>query len=118
MSCEVGSADIPYNLTHSLLLSGGAIGMLSSSAPTPGDLTDYSHGARAVDPATFGGTNAGIGFFTGLLDGRTGAEAFAEARVTLGTGGDSETYAAKMMLNYFGDPTLRLDASEADVVLE
>lgn len=107
-SCEVGSADVPGHLAHRLLLAGGAVGMVASSSVTPGDATDYPEGAVQIDPTTLGATNGGVRFFEKLLAGRTGAQAWAEVRLELGTADGSETYAARMMLNYFGDPTLRL----------
>jgi hypothetical protein len=107
-SCEVGSADVPYNLAQALLLSGAAVGVAASSSVTPGDATDYPDGVPDLDTSTYGATNGGIVLLQKLRDGRTGAEALAEAKVELGTAGSSETQAARMMINWFGDPTLRL----------
>jgi hypothetical protein len=115
LSCEVGSADIPYNLSQATLLHGGAIGLVGSSKVTPGDPTDYNH-ELSFDTSEFGGSNGGIAFFEILLTGRTGAEALADAKLQLGSSESSSTYAARMMLNYFGDPTLALANSGEDVV--
>ncbi len=108
VSCEVGSAETPLNLTHALLLAGAAVGMVASSDVTPGDTTDYGDLTAALDTASFGATNLGAVVFEELLAGRGAAAALAQARTTLGTSASVETYAGKMMLNYFGDPTLGL----------
>ena len=107
-SCEVGSADVPYNLAQALLLSGAAVGMAASTSVTPGDVTDYPGGVPELDATTYGITNGGIVVLEKLRAGLTGAQALARSKVELGAGGSSETCAARMMINWFGDPTLRL----------
>lgn len=115
VSCEVGSADVPHNLAQSLLLQGAAVGMLGSSNVTPGDYTDYDDEQSRFDISAFGATNAGIEVVKGLLAGQSAAAAFAQARVTIGTSQSAEVYAGKMMLNYFGDPTLTLRSERSDI---
>ncbi|HSA33898.1 MAG TPA: C25 family cysteine peptidase [bacterium] len=114
VSCEVGSAQTPWNLTHALLTEGGAIGMIGSTNVTPGDMTDYSDFESDLDTTTYGATNLGVFFFDKLMSGETAAKAFAETRRDVGTDGSIETDAGKMMLNYYGDPTLSLNSSAAD----
>jgi hypothetical protein len=67
-----------------------------------------------MDTTEFGATNAGIEVIKSLLDGVAPAQAYANARLSLGTSASSEAYAGKMMLNYFGDPTLTLRSSVDD----
>ncbi|HNT27370.1 MAG TPA: C25 family cysteine peptidase, partial [bacterium] len=114
VSCEVGSAQTPWNLTHALLTEGGAIGMIGSTNVTPGDMTDYGDFESELDTSTYGATNLGVFFFDELMNGAVAAQAFAEVRRDVGTSPSIETYAGKMMLNYYGDPTLSLTSSAAD----
>jgi hypothetical protein len=109
-SCEVGSADVPYNLSHSMLLAGALVGIVGSSSVTPGSRTASTPGSQgALDDQAFGSDNAAVLMMEGLLDGKSAAEAFARAKVTLGKSGSADAHAGRMMLNYFGDPTLTLD---------
>lgn len=114
VSCEVGSAQTPWNLTHALLTEGAAIGMIGSTNVTPGDMTDYSDFESELDTSTYGATNLGVFFFDALMNGEVAAKVFAEVRRDVGTSPSIETYAGKMMLNYYGDPTLSLVSSAAD----
>ncbi|MBI5532866.1 MAG: hypothetical protein HY898_09140 [Deltaproteobacteria bacterium] len=118
VSCEVGNASNPYHLAQSALLNGAAIGVIGSSGVTPGDGTVYDKLDSPMDQEGFGATNAGIEVIKAILDGKPPAEGFASARVSLGTSGNAEAYAGKMMLNYFGDPTLTIDSSIDDVVFK
>lgn len=113
-SCKVGSAQTPWNLTHALLTEGAAIGMIGSTNVTPGDMTDYSDLESELDITMYGSTNLGVNFFDAVMGGKTAAVAFAETRRDVGTDGSIETLAGKMMLNYYGDPTLSLNSSAAD----
>jgi len=105
-SCEVGSADVPHNLSHSLLLAGAVVGMVGSSSVTPGSETATQ---PELDRKLFGADNAAVLMFEGLLAGESAAAAFARARETLGQAQSADVLAGKMMLNYFGDPTLTLE---------
>jgi len=108
-SCEVGSADIPYDLAQALLLNGGAVGMIGSTNVTPGDGTMYENPQAELDMTRFSATNAGALVVDAMFAGRPAAEAFAETMEKLGTNGESESHAGRMMLVYFGDPTLGLE---------
>lgn len=108
VSCEVGSAETPLNLAYALLLSGGAIGVVGSTNVTPGDTTDYGDPGSQLDVQQYGATNMGVHFFRALLDGAGGAQALLDTKTKLGQSGSVESYAGRMMINYLGDPTLRL----------
>jgi hypothetical protein len=110
----VGSAQTPQNLTHALLTEGSAIGMIGSTNVTPGDMTDYGDFESELDTSTYGATNLGVFFFDALMNGEVAAKVFADVRRDVGTSPSIETYAGKMMLNYYGDPTLSLNSSAAD----
>ena len=108
VSCEIGSAETPANLSYALLASGAAIGVVGSTSITPMDTTDYADPGSALDTQGYGGTNMGVRFFAALLDGAVGSRAFYDTKVELGQSGDVESYAGRMMLTWFGDPTLAL----------
>lgn len=108
VSCEVGSVEVPENLTHSMLLKNAAVGVLASTSVTPGDATDNSDLESELDIENFGAGNSGIFMIKGLLEGKSAALAYSDSRHSLGTGNSIETLAGKMMMNYYGDPTLTL----------
>jgi len=108
VSCEVGSVEVPENLTHSMLLKNAAVGVLSSTNVTPLDGTDYSNVESELDTGKFSENNAGALMFEGLINGKSAADVFANARNELGIDGSVEALAGKLMINYYGDPTLTL----------
>lgn len=116
VSCEIGSVEVPDSLAERLLVEGGAVGVVGSTSVTPGSLTDYAGDAAAIDASTFGADNAGIAFFEALASDVPAGAAFDAARRELGTAGGVEPYAGKLMLNYFGDPTLGLYDTRDDVL--
>lgn len=108
VSCEIGSAETPANLSYALLLSGAAVGVVGSTSITPGDTTDYADPGSQLDTQGYGGTNMGVRFFSALLGGAIGSRALYDTKVELGQSGSIESYAGRMMLTWFGDPTLGL----------
>jgi hypothetical protein len=108
MSCEVGSAEVPGNVSHALLLAGAAVGVVSSSSVTPASATDVARADAPLDTRFFGADSAAARVFDGLLAGEPAAAALAAAKQRLGAAEQAESFAAKLMLNYFGDPTLGL----------
>ncbi|MBU1069708.1 hypothetical protein KJ975_09100 [Myxococcota bacterium] len=116
VSCEIGSAETYRNLTSELLLHGAAVGMLGSSSVTPGSTTDWADPDSELELVKSGADNIGVLFFQDLIAGKTAGEAIWNAKVLAGAVDDAEALAGRTMLNFFGDPTLRLDSSSADVV--
>ncbi|MCK5808231.1 hypothetical protein KAH37_04510 [bacterium] len=108
VSCEVGSVEVPENLTHTMLLKGAAVGVLSSTNVTPLDSTDYSDYESELDIQRFSENNAGALMFEGLLEGESAAFVYSRVREQVGLDGSIEALAGKMMINYYGDPTLTL----------
>jgi len=115
VSCEVGSVEVPENLTHSMLLKNAAVGVLSSTNVTPLDGTDYSDLESELDTGKFSENNAGALMYEGLINGRSAAEVFSKARNDLGIDGSIEALAGKLMINYYGDPTLTLYDTVNDI---
>lgn len=108
VSCEVGSAETPHVIAHSLLKQGAAIGMIGSTSVTPGSATDWLDLQSELDTGTTGGDSVGIRFYERLMQGEYAGKAFFDAKVELGVEGEIEPMAGKMMLNYYGDPSLTL----------
>jgi len=115
VSCEVGSVEVPENLTHSMLLKNAAVGVLSSTNVTPLDGTDYSDYESELDTGKFSENNAGALMYEGLINGKSAAYVFAIARNELGMDGSIEALAGKLMINYYGDPTLTLYDTVNDI---
>lgn len=108
VSCEVGSVEVPENLTHSMLLKNAAVGVLSSTNVTPLDGTDYSDLESELDTGKYSENNAGAMMYEGLINGESAAAVISRTRSELGTDGSVEALAGKLMINYYGDPTLTL----------
>lgn len=80
----------------------------SEGDAAPGDTTDYADPRALPDTSLYGATNLGVSFFSRLIDGELPAEIMWKTKAELGTDGSIESYAGRMMLNYFGDPTLSM----------
>jgi hypothetical protein len=117
-SCEVGSAETPSNMVASLLAEGGSVGMVASSSLTSGSLTDYSDPSNPMDTTEFGADTAAALMYDTLMNGGYPSAAFYNAKASLGSSNSSGTYAGRMMMNYFGDPTLRLTDTSSDIIKE
>lgn len=115
VSCEVGSVEVPENLTHSMLLKNAAVGVLSSTNVTPLDGTDYSDYESELDTGKFSANNAGALMYEGLINGRSAAYVYSRSRNELGVDGSIESLAGKLMINYYGDPTLTLYDTVNDI---
>ncbi len=116
VSCEVGSVETPENLTHSMLLKNAAVGVLSSTNVTPLDETDYSDLESDLDTGKYSENNAGALMYEGLINGQSAAWVYSRARKNLGVDGSIEALAGKLMINYYGDPTLTLYDTVNDIV--
>jgi hypothetical protein len=117
-SCEVGSVENLVNLTHHMLASGAAVGVVSSTSVTPGGKFDWEDLSSTIEPDRFGSDTLGVYLFRRLFAGGYPAKAVVDAKATTGTNRSIESYAGKMMLNYYGDPTLTLGDSLEDVTSE
>lgn len=116
-SCEVGSVENLVNLTHRMLVSGAAVGVVSSTSVTPGGKSDWEDLASTIQPDRFGSDTLGVYLFRRLIAGGYPAKSVVDAKATAGTSRSIESYAGKMMLNYYGDPTLTLNDSLEDLPL-
>ena len=116
ISCEIGSLEVPYNLSYSLLLNGTTIGVVSSSSLTPGTTTDWADFKSALDISTFGAENLGVYFFDELIKGKFAGKSVSDVKHEYGYSNNVETYAGKMMLNYIGDPSLTLYDTSIDIL--
>ena len=114
VSCEVGSAEVPGNLTYALLLHNAAIGMIASTSVTPAGSFNWSDPDFIFPTAVLGGDNLGVYFIEQLIAGLPAGQAFYEGKVEIGDEGLVESMAGKMMMNYYGDPSLTLYTNAQD----
>ena len=116
-SCEVGSIDVPDNITSTLLLNNAAIGMISASNVSDDSDTDWSSVDNEIDETSYGIDAIAPSFFRGLLDGEAGGAVFAGIRYELAADSTiTRTHENKLMINYFGDPSLTLYDSVEDII--
>jgi Peptidase family C25 len=114
-SCLVGRVEVPDALSYKLLRHGGAVGVVSSSAPATADEASFRTMGSELDPSRFDVDRLAVLLFDQLLQGRPAGRIVGESRELLGTNNDMTSYQAKMMLNFYGDPTLTLYSSSADI---
>jgi len=116
-SCEVGSIEIPGNITSMLLLNNAAIGMISASNVSDDSNTDWSSVDNEIDETSYGIDAMASFLIEGLLEGDAGGAVFARKRYELAIDSkEPRTHENKLMINYFGDPTLSLYDSVKDII--
>ena len=116
-SCEVGSIEVPDNITSTLLLNNAAIGMISASNVSDDSNTDWSSVDNEIDTNSYGIDALAAYFLDGLLQGDSGGAIFARKRHELITETSiTRTHENKLMINYFGDPSLTLYDSVNDII--
>ncbi len=117
-SCYNASPKSPENMAYSALRFGVAVGVGASTQPAyAGDIVVENFEPDDVHPYAF---TYGAYFTLGLINGAAPAQVLAEKKATLGNYPESKDeeeiiYNNKLMLNYFGDPTLTLNNSIADI---
>lgn len=116
-SCEVGSIEVPGNITSMLLLNNAAIGMISASNVSDDSNTDWSSVNNEIDESSYGIEALAAYFLDGLLQGDAGGAVFAKKKMELAAGDTvKRTHENKLMINYFGDPSLTLYDSVNDII--
>lgn len=116
-SCEVGSIEVPGNITSMLLLHNAAIGIISASNVSDDSNTDWSNVDNAIDEYSYGIEALASYVIQGLLDGESGGAIFAQKRYELAMDtANKRIHENKLMINYFGDPTLTLYDSVEDII--
>ena len=114
-SCYVGRAEVPNALSYTLLRYGAAVGIVASSAPASADEGAFASMGASLDRSRFDVDRLGVIVFDGLIRGEAAGELVTRARIELGPTNDIDSFQEKLMLNFYGDPTLTLYDSAADV---
>jgi hypothetical protein len=114
-SCYVGRAEVPNALSYTLLRYGAAVGVVASSAPASADEGAFASMGSSLDRSRFDVDRLGVIVFDGLIRGEAAGELVTRARIELGPSNDIDSFQEKLMLNFYGDPTLTLYDSAADV---
>jgi hypothetical protein len=112
-SCYVGRIEVPDSLSYTLIRHGGAVGVIASSAPEGGKAIEITD--PQLDRSSFDVDRAGILIFDGLLKGEAAGDLMVKARLDLGPDNDIDSFQEKLMINFYGDPSLTLYDSAADV---
>ncbi len=108
ISCLVGFVSEPGSISHRFMVDGAAVGVISSSSVTDPSAMKWLEQDSPLDTTTFGEDNAGVLFFDRLIGGGYAGRIFADIRDELGKETVYRVIDHKLMLNYFGDPTLTL----------
>ena len=114
-SCYVGRIEVPDALSYSLIRHGAAVGVIASSAPASVDESAFEKMGPQLDRSHFDIDRVGVMVFDGLLRGESAGRLVAKARLELAPDNDIDAFQAKMMINFYGDPSLTLYDSAADV---
>ncbi len=115
ISCLVGFVSEPGSISHRFMIDGAAVGVISSSSVTDPSAMKWLELDTPLNTATLGEDNTGVLFFDRLIGGGYAGRVFADIRDELG---DETVYRVidhKLMLNYFGDPSLTLYDHAVDV---
>ncbi len=114
-SCYVGRIEVPDALSYTLIRHGAAVGVIASSAPASADESAFAEMGPVLDRDRFDVDRVGVLFFDGLLKGQAAGALMVKARLDLGPANDIDSFQEKLMLNFYGDPSLTLFDSAADV---
>lgn len=108
ISCLVGFVSEPGSISHRFMVDGAAVGVISSSSVTDPSAMKWMEQDSPFDTTTFGEDNSGVLFFDRLIGGGYAGRIFADIRDELGNETVYRVIDHKLMLNYFGDPSLTL----------
>ncbi|HOW52372.1 MAG TPA: C25 family cysteine peptidase [bacterium] len=108
ISCLVGFVSDPGSITYRFMADGAAVGVISSSSVTDPSAMKWLDQDAPLDATTFGEDNSAVLFFDRMLDGGYAGRVFADIRDELGDETVFRVIDHKLMLNYFGDPSLTL----------
>ena len=108
ISCLVGFVSDPGSITHRFMADGAAVGIISSSSVTDPSAMNWLDQDAPLDTTTLAEDNIAVLFFDRMLAGGHAGRIFADIRDELGDETVFRVIDHKLMLNYFGDPTLTL----------
>jgi len=109
LSCLIGDVVPRGNITYDMLKNGAAVGVISSThIDDPSFSTDWSDLVTEPSKADFTLDTIGIKVFDKMLKGERPSKALVELRSSFGTPLNTRSFEHKLMINYYGDPTLTL----------
>ncbi len=108
ISCLVGFTSDPGSITHRFMADGAAVGIISASSVTDPSAMKWLEQDAPLDTSTFAEDNTAVLFFDRILKGGYAGRIFADLRDELGDETVFRVIDHKLMLNYFGDPSLTL----------
>jgi len=113
--CNMGVVKKSGGFVHTLLMNG-AVGMMGATeASTPSSM-EWSCYECEWTKNSYGSDTAGIITLKALLDGGYPAMGLALSKSEYGNGkADGLIFANKMMFNWYGDPSLTIEDSAADI---
>lgn len=114
-SCLVGRIEVPDALSYKLLRHGAAVGVVASSAPASVDEKSFEDMGPELDRSVFDIDYLAVMVLDGLLSGEPAGRIVGDSRLILGEANSELSYQAKLMLNYYGDPSLTLYDTIADI---
>ena len=109
LSCLIGDVVPRGNITYDMLKKGAAVGVISSThIDDPSFSTDWSD--LDTEPAEIDFTldTIGIKVFDAMLYGERPAKVLMDLRSDFGNPLNTRSLEHKLMINYYGDPTLTL----------
>lgn len=109
LSCLIGDVVPKGNITYDMLKNGAAIGVISSThIDDPSFSTDWSDLETEPDQVDFTLDTIGIKVFDAMLLGERPSKALVDLRGDFGKPLNLRSFEHKLMINYYGDPTLTL----------
>ena len=109
LSCLIGDVVPRGNITYDMLVNGVAVGVVSSThIDDPSFSTDWSDMDTDLAKVDFTLDNLGIEIFDDMLKGESPAASLMNLRNEYGVPLTTRRLEHKLMINYYGDPTLTL----------
>ncbi len=109
LSCLVGDVVPAGNLSHDMLKNGAAVGVISSTfLDSPSYTSTFEDFDSALSDKDYTLDLIGIHVIDGMTQGKPPAQMLATLRSTIGTSEDGRVFDHKLMMHYYGDPSLTL----------
>ena len=117
LSCLVGDVTVPGNISHDMLLKGASVGVISSTfVDSPSYNTKFEDFESDLSDRDYTLDLIGIHTIDRALRGFPPAEVLADLRSEIGKDPGVRVFEHKIMMHYYGDPTLTLyDTAVEDV---
>ncbi len=115
LSCLVGEVSSPGNLSYDMLLNGVAVGVISSTfVDSPSYNTKFEDFDSPLSDKDYTLDLIGIHTIDRMIKGTAPSVALSDLRSEIGTSDDWKAFDHKIMMHYYGDPTLTLGEKAAE----